>query len=57
MKTYTLVMLLTIICNTVSPLFTEKMGLRTTTLVEGGKVLTDDAKIAETRILVTLRTH
>ena len=43
-----------------SPLFTEKIGSKTKkiTLVEGGKVLTDDAKIAKllTRFLVTLWT-
>ena len=35
---------------TVSPLFTEKNGSKNNkiTLVEGGKVLTDDVKIAET---------
>ena len=35
---------------TVSPLFTEKNGSKSNkiTLVEGGKVSTDDAKIAET---------
>ena len=35
---------------TVSPLFTEKNGSKSNkiTLVEGGKVLTDDTKIAET---------
>ena len=43
---------------TVSPLFKKKNGSKNNkiTLVEGGKVLTDDAKIAEllTRFLVTL---
>ena len=35
---------------TASPFFTEKIGSKNNkiTLVEGGKVLTDDAKIAET---------
>ena len=47
-------MLLITISKTVPLPFTEKMGLTKITLAEEGKVLTDDAKIAETRFLVTL---